>query len=180
MISSQLDSSGLAKCGLPPCKEKEMRNITRIATRAFAVLAITGAAACGGSDDGGAGPSSPAPASDVTGTYSLTQVRTQANLGGGGSGLPVTFIDGSGDEFVFLDGTLTIGSDGRFDMQVHTTFRGSPATLTDHGTYSASGGSITFSSEKSTPRLSTGSVTGSTMTANSQFGGIQFEIDLVK
>jgi len=157
-----------------------MRNITRIATRAFAVLAITGAAACGGSDEGGAGPSSPAPASDVNGTYSLTQVRTQANLGGGGSGLPVTFIDGSGDAFVFLDGTLTLGTDGRFDLKVHTTFRGSPATLTDYGTYSASSGSVSFSSEKSTPRLSTGSVTGNTMTANSQFGSIPFEIELVR
>lgn len=180
MISSQLDSSGLAQCGLPPCKENEMRNIMKIATRAFAVLAITGAAACGGSDEGGAGPSSPAPASDATGTYSLTQVRTLGNLGGGGSGLPVTFIDGSGDELVFLDGTLTLGTDGRFDMKVHTTFRGNPATLTDYGTYSVSGGSVTFSSEKSTPRLSTGSVSGNTITAHSQFGGIPFEIDMVK
>ena len=157
-----------------------MRNFSKIATRAFALLAITGAVACSGGDDGGAGPSSPTPATDATGTYSLTQVRTLGNLGGGGSGLPVTFTDGSGDELVFLDGSLTIGTDGRFDLEVHVTFRGNPATMTDYGTYSTSGGSVTFSSEKSTPRLSTASQSGNTMTANSQFGGIPFEIDLVK
>ena len=157
-----------------------MPNFTKIATQVFAVLAITGAAACSGDDDGGTGPSSPTPASDVAGTYSLTQVRTLGNLGGGGSGLPVTFTDGSGDELVFLAGSLTIGTDGRFDLEVHVTFRGNPATMTDYGTYSASSGTVTFSSEKSTPRLSTAIQAGNTMTANSQFGGIPFEIDLQK
>ncbi len=145
-----------------------MRNLTKIATQAFAVLSLIGAAACSGSDDGGAGPSSPAPSSEVTGTYSLTQVRTLGNLGGGGSGLPVTFTDGSGDELVFLNGSLTVGTDGRFDLEVHVTFRGNPATMTDYGTYSTSGGSVTFSSEKSTPRLSTASQSGNSMTANSR------------
>ena len=157
-----------------------MRNITKLATRFLAAAVLTGAAACGGGDEGGTGPSSPAPASDVTGTYALTQLRTLGNLGGGGSGLPVTFIDGSGDQFVFLDGSLVIGSDGRFDLTVHTTFRGSPATLTDYGTYSATGGTVTFSSEKATPRLSTGAVSGNTLTAFSQFGSIPFEIELVR
>ncbi len=138
-------------------------------------------AACGGDGDstGPSGPSNQPPA-DVSGSYALTQVRTQGNLGGGGSGLPVTFTDGSGDQLVFLSGTLLLGNDGTFDLSVESTFKGSPVTLTDYGTYSVAGGSIDFNSEKSSPRLSTGSFSGSTMTAHSQFGGIPFEIDLQK
>ncbi len=50
---------------------------------------------------------SPARAVRSPRSYALTQVRTLGNLGGGGSGLPVTFTDGSGDQLVFLSGTLT-------------------------------------------------------------------------
>jgi hypothetical protein len=124
--------------------------------------------------------SSNPPPADVSGSYSLTQVRTLGNLGGGGNGLPVTFVDGSGDELVFLSGTLVLAADGSFDLSVESTYRGSSVTLTDYGTYSAAGGSVDFQSQKSTPRLSTGAVSGATLTAHSQFGGIPFEIDLQK
>ena len=79
-------------------------------------------AACGGDGDstGPSGPSGPSnqPPADVSGSYALTQVRTLGNLGGGGSGLPVTFTDGSGDQLVFLSGTLLLGNDGTFDLSV--------------------------------------------------------------
>lgn len=73
-----------------------------------------------------------------------------------------------------------MGSDGAFDMKVQTTYRGSAAELTDYGTYEVAGAGITFHSAKSSPRLSSGSISDTKLTANSQFGGIPFEIELVK
>jgi hypothetical protein len=137
-------------------------------------------AACGGDSDS-TGPSAPSsPPADVSGSYSLIQVRTLGNLGGGGSGLPVDFVDGSGDHLVFISGTLVLTADNRFDLSVEATFKGSPVTMTDYGSYSANGASIDFDSEKSSPRLSTGTLSGAKLTAQSQFGNIPFEIDLQK
>jgi hypothetical protein len=65
-------------------------------------------------------------------------------------------------------------------MKVQVTFKGNPSELTDHGTYDVSGASIGFHSQKSTPRLSTGGISGNQVTANSQLGGIPFEIDVIK
>ena len=157
-----------------------MRTTIRTATRLLLGLAIVGAAACGSGDDATAPSPGPAPSGGISGNYALAQVRTHGNLSGGGSGLPVTFVDGSGDHLVFLSGTLTLGADGAFDMKVQVTFKGNPSELTDYGTYTESGGTIAFSSQKSTPRLSSGTVSCNQITAQSQFGGIPFEIDVVK
>jgi hypothetical protein len=158
-----------------------MHTTLRSATRLLLGLAVVAAAACGGDDGGNTGPTpnpEPSPSGDIAASYALTQVRTLGNLGGGGSGLPVTFTDGSGDQLVFLSGTLILGSDGSFDMKVQVTFRGNPSEMTDYGTYSESGGTVSFQSQKSSPRLSTGTISGNKITANSQFGGIPFEIDV--
>jgi len=159
-----------------------MRSTMRSASRLVLALAFAGLTACGSGDDATApspGPEpAPPPSADVSGSYALTQVRTLGHLGGGGSGLPVTFVDGSGDQLVFNSGTLVLASDGTFDMKVQVTFKGSAAELTDYGTYSMAGGSIDFNSQKATPRLSTATRSGNKITANSQFGGIPFEIDL--
>jgi hypothetical protein len=157
-----------------------MRTMMKHATRVLLGLLVAGAAACGGGGDDATAPSGPPAGGTVEGSYSLSHVKTLGNLGGGGNGIPVAFTDGAGHELVFLSGTLTMGSDGSFDMKVQTTYKGSPAELTDYGTYDAAGASITFHSAKSSPRLSTGSISGNKLTANSQFGGIPFEIELVK
>jgi hypothetical protein len=152
----------------------------RLVGTSLALLALTTAACGGGADSTGPGPGpEPAPA-EVQGAYVLSQVRTLGNLGGGGSGLPVTFVDGGGHQLTFISGTLSLGSDGRFDMSIESTYKGDPVTFTDYGTYSAAGGSIDFNSEKSTPRLSSATLSGSNLTAQSQFGGIPFEIDAHK
>jgi hypothetical protein len=156
-----------------------MQSPLKIASRLLMSLVVAGAAACSGADGGSTGPTPP-PSEDVSGSYGLTQVRTNGNLGGGGSGLPVTFIDGSGDHLTFVSGTLTMAADGGFDLKIQVTFNGSPSELTDYGTYSAAGGSIDFDSQKATPRLSTGSVSGDKITAHGQVGGIPFEWDVVR
>jgi hypothetical protein len=161
--------------------EAAMRTTMRTTTRLLLGLAILAAAACGGGEDATSPSPDPTPSADISGTYALAQVRTHGHLSGGGSGLPVDFVDGSGDHLVFLSGTVTLGADGTFDLKVQVTFKGNSSELTDYGTYSVSGGgSITFSSQKSTPRLSTGTVSGNQITAQSQFGSIPFEIDVVK
>jgi hypothetical protein len=157
-----------------------MQSPLKIASRLLLSLVLAGAAACSGDDGGSTGPSTPPPSQDVSGSYDLTQVRTQANLGGGGSGLPVTFIDGSGDHVTFVSGTLIMDENGGFDLKIQVTFNGNPSELTDYGTYSAAGGSIDFDSQKATPRLSTGSVSGDKITAIGQVGGLPFEWDVVR
>jgi hypothetical protein len=156
-----------------------MQSPLKIASRLLLSLVLAGAAACSGDDGGSTGPTPP-PSQDVGGSYDLTQVRTNGNLGGGGSGLPVTFIDGSGDHLTFVSGTLTMDENGGFDLKIQVTFNGSPSELTDYGTYTAAGGSIDFNSQKATPRLSTGSANGDKITANGQVGGIPFEWDVVR
>jgi hypothetical protein len=160
-----------------------MRGTFRMATHLFLVLAAAGAAACGGDSEGSTGPSAPPPsgggnAGGVEGSYALQQVRTLGKLGGGGSGLPVTFIDGSGDHLTFVSGTQVLTDGGAFDLKIQVTFNGSSSELTDYGTYSASEGGISFASQKTTPRLSTGTVSGSMITAKGQVGGIPFEWDV--
>jgi len=161
-----------------------MRTMSRFATRLLLGLIVAGAAACGGGGDATAPSPDPAPGpgdGQVSGTYALTGVRTLGNLHGGGTGIPVTFTDGAGRPLVFESGTLALGADGVFDLAVQAKFNGSPTEMTDHGTYTVSGGgTIDFDSEKSTPRLSTGSLTGNQVKAFSQFGGIPFEITTVK
>jgi hypothetical protein len=179
-----------------------MRSTLKVASRLFFAVAAIAVAACGG-DSGGSstgpsdpapgpsapapgpsapapGPSAPAPApGSITGSHALTQVRTLGNLGGGGSGLPVTFVDGSGDHLVFQSGTLTLGEDNRFDLKIQVTFNGSSSELTDYGTYTASeGGVIDFDSEKSTPRVSNALVYDDRIMLNGQVGGIPFEFDV--
>jgi hypothetical protein len=156
-----------------------MQTTFRSATRLLLGLAVVAAAACGGDSGGSTAPNPDPVPSDISGSYALSQVRTLGNLGGGGNGLPVTFSDGSGAELVFQSGTLILGSDGAFDLKVQVTFKGDPAELTDYGTYSVSGGgTVDFHSQKSSPRLSSGTISGNKITANSQFAGIAFEIDV--
>jgi hypothetical protein len=160
-----------------------MRGTLKTATRLFLAVAVAGAAACGGDSGGSTGPSDPPAgggnAGGIEGTYALQQVRTLGNLGGGGSGLPVTFIDGSNDHLTFVSGTLVLTADGAFDLKVQVTFNGSSSELTDYGTYSVSGGAIIdFASAKATPRLSTGTVNGGMLTVQGQVGKIPFEFDV--
>jgi hypothetical protein len=145
---------------------------------AFATIALA-TAACGSDGEDSTGPSTPPPAADVSGTYALTGLRTLGNLGGGGNGLPVTFTDGSGSTLTFLSGELVM-TGGAYTLEVEAEYNGGSVTLDDEGTYDATGGSIVFVSSGSPKRMKSAIVTGNAMTAQTQFGGIPFEIDLSK
>lgn len=153
-----------------------------VALRRFAGTALTAialaTAACGGDDGGSTGPGPTA--SDVAGSYSLTGVRTLGNLSGGGNGLPVTFVDGSGDALTFNGGTLVLDADGSYTLEVAATFKGNGVTMTDQGTYNTLGNTVDFDPTSNNKRMKTGKLSGTKMTAEAQFGGIPFEIDLQK
>jgi hypothetical protein len=149
----------------------------RLAGTALAALAL-GTAAYGGDSDS-TGPGAPAPA-DVSGTYDLTGLRTLGNLGGGGAGLPVTFTDGGGSSLRFESGHLELLADGTYSLEVEAEFNGSAVTMTDEGLYDVSGNSIDFTPTGDPARMRDGVISGSSMTAETQFGGIPFEMDLAK
>jgi hypothetical protein len=153
-----------------------LHSLRRLAGTALTALAI-GTAACGGDSDS-TGPA-PAPA-DVSGTYDLTGLRTMGNLGGGGAGLPVTFTDGGGSTLRFQSGYLELLADGSYYLEVEADFNGGGVTLTDEGVYDVSGNAIDFTPTGDPARMRDGIVSGSSITAETQFGGIPFEIDLQK
>ena len=151
-------------------------SLRRLAGTALTALAI-GTAACGGDSDS-TGPA-PAPA-DVSGTYDLTGLRSLGKLVGGGAGLPVTFSDGGGSTLRFESGHLELLADGSYYLEVEAQFNGGDVTMTDEGVYDVSGNAIDFTPTGSPERMRDGTISGSSMTAEVQFGGIPFEIDLQK
>jgi hypothetical protein len=152
------------------------RTLRRILGPAFAAAALA-TAACGGGSDATA-PSDPP--GDAVGNYQLTALRCTGNLGGGGPGLPVSFIDGSGDQLTFIAGTLQLADDGSYSLTVSATYNGGAVTMTDEGSFTRHGSSLSFSSTTTHQRMFSGNVTGNQVTADSQFGGIHFDIDLQK
>ena len=153
-------------------------SIRRLVGTALASFALA-TAACGGDDHGPSGPTTPAPA-DVSGSYTLTGLRSLGNLGGGGSGLPVTFTDGSGSTLAFSSGTLSLQSDGSYALEVEAEYNGGGVTMTDEGIYDVNGNVIDFTPLGDPARMRDGTVSGRSITAETQFGGIPFEIDLQK
>jgi hypothetical protein len=152
-------------------------SLRRFIGTAFTTLAVA-TAACGGDDDGSTGPQ-PVPA-DVSGTYSLTSLRSLGSLGGGGNGLPVTFTDGSGSTLTFSTGVMVLNADGSYTLEVEAEFNGGGVTLTDEGLYDLTGNAIDFTPTGDPARMRDGTISGTSMTAETQFGGIPFEIDLQK
>ncbi len=153
-------------------------SLRRTLGTAFAVVALA-TAACGDDNNDNTGPSAPPPA-DVSGTYQLERVRTLGNLGGGGNSLPVTFTDGSGSTLTFQTGVLVLAQDGTYTLEVEAEFNGGGVTLTDEGNYSMAGATIDFEPTGDPERMVNGTISGNAMTAQTQFGGIPFEIDLSK
>jgi hypothetical protein len=107
-------------------------------------------------------------------------LRSLGSLHGGGNGLPVTFSDGGGSTLTFQGGQLVLAQDGTYTLEVEAEFNGGGVTLTDEGNYSTAGNSIDFTPTGSPERMKDGTISGNAMTAQTQFGGIPFEIDLSK
>lgn len=158
--TTSLDSRGLRNGFLTGC---------------LALLVAT--AACSDDSNDIAGTGAPV---EVPGSYALSQVTSKGNLGGGGSGLPVTFTDGGGNKLTFKSGWLDLDANGDYDLEVQANYRGNDLEMTDWGTYNQSGAAVTFTSTSGNPRLFTATMQGATLTVQSQFGSIPFEIELRK
>lgn len=152
-------------------------SLRRVAGVALTALALA-TAGCGGDGEDSTGPG-PVPA-DVSGTYGLTKLRTLGNLSGGGNGLPVTFTDGSGSTLTFLGGELVLTTNGTYTLEVEAQFNGGGVTMTDEGLYQVQGASIDFDPTGDPKRMVSGTISGPSIKAQTQFGGIPFEIDLSK
>jgi hypothetical protein len=150
--------------------------LRRIAGTTLTALALV-TAACGGDSDS-TGPA--APAANVSGVYQLTGLRTLANLGGGGNGLPVTFTDGGGSTLRFDSGHLELLADGTYWLEVEAEFNGGAVTMSDEGVYAMQGSAIDFTPDGEPARMRDGVISGTSMTAEAQFGGIPFVIELEK
>jgi hypothetical protein len=94
--------------------------------------------------------------------------------------VPVTFTDGSGSTLRFTSGHLTLNADGSYELEVEAEFNGGEVTMDDVGSYDVSGSSIDFTPTGHPARMKDGTISGASLTAETQFGGIPFEIDLQK
>lgn len=144
-------------------------------TRTACLSLVLAAAACGG-DSTGPGPN-PDPVLGTT--YQLQGVEALGNLGGGGSGLPVTFTDGSGKTLRFDSGSLVLGEDDSYDLTVNVAFQGDEYDAGDLGTYSVQGSSLSLVSELDGSTYS-GTVSGSTLKTTYRVAGQQFELTLTE
>ena len=92
----------------------------------------------------------------------------------------MTFTDGGGSTLNFNGGRLALMADGTYSLEVDAAFNGGSVTMTDEGNYDVTGSIIDFTPTGDPARMRDGVVSGSSITAETQFGGIPFEIDLEK
>lgn len=146
--------------------------ITRLAALASALVL----GACG-SDSTGPGPG---PSQGTSSRYTLVHVKTLATLGGGGDGIPVSFVDGSGRTLEFKSGSFTFEEGGEFDLTVNVVYNNSSAyDAGDLGVYTANGGSFALTSTLDDAVYSA-SVNGDALKTVYKVAGLQFELTFEK
>lgn len=92
--------------------------------------------------------------------------------------MPVTFTDGSGSTLEFLGGQLVLAADGTYTLEVEAEFNGGGVTMTDEGLYQLEGATLDFDPTGDPQRMVSGTVSGGSITAETQFGGIPFQVAL--
>lgn len=128
---------------------------------AMSVAAIT--AACG--SDSVTGPSS----GQVAGAYPMSTAR----------GLPVprTFTDAAGSKLTIEGGSMTIDANGTYALEYKGKLNAITFDLTDEGTYSLSGATMTFVSEDTDDPPFTGKVQGKSVLVDGfKIAGVKFEL----
>ena len=109
----------------------------------------------------------------------LVQVHPLASLGGGGDGIPVSFVDGSGRTLEFKSGSFTLEPSGEFDLTVNVDFEDSSYDAGDLGIYTASGSSLSLTSMLDDAAYSA-TISGDKLETTYKVAGLQFELTFEK
>jgi hypothetical protein len=139
---------------------------TRTARYLVTAMALTAAgftAACG--SDSATGPS----AADVAGAYPMSAVR--------GFPVPHTFTDGAGSKLTIEGGSISIDATGSYALTYRGKLNALTFDLTDEGTYSLSGSTMTFDPEDAEDLPFTGRIQGSSVLVDDfKIAGVKFEL----
>ena len=142
-----------------PSRARVTRYVATVA--AVAIAAIT--TACG--SDSATGPTG----ADVAGAYPMAAVR--------GFSVPHTFTDGAGSKLTIEGGSISIDATGSYALAYKGKLNALTFDLTDEGTYSLSGSTMTFRSDDTDDPLFTGRVEGSSVVVDDfKIAGVKFEL----
>ena len=126
----------------------------------FAIAAM--AAAC--SSDSSTGPSK----STVAGAYPMSTAQ--------GMKVPHTFTDNAGSKLTIESGGLTMNSDGTFALKYKGRLNALNFDLTDEGTFSLAGSTVTFTPDDGDPSY-TGRVSGKSITVDDfKIAGVKWDL----
>ena len=127
---------------------------------AFAVASIIGA--CSG--DSSTGPSK----TGVAGAYPMATAQ--------GMKVPHTFTDPAGSKLTIESGGLTMNSDGTFRLKYKGKLNALNFDLTDEGTFSLAGSTVTFTPDDGDPAY-TGRVSGKTIVVDDfKIAGVKWDL----
>ena len=127
---------------------------------ALALAALT--AACG--SDSATGPTK----TQMAGTYPMATVR--------GLSVPRTFTDPAGSKLTIEGGSLTIKSDGTYELNYKGRLNSLTFNLTDEGNYALSGAAVSFTPDDGDPGY-TGRVNGKSMLVDGfKIAGVKFDL----
>jgi len=127
---------------------------------AFSLALITGAC----SSDSSTGPSK----TGVAGAYPMSTAQ--------GMKVPHTFTDAAGSKLTIESGGLTMKSDGTFELKYKGKLNALNFDLTDEGTFSLSGSTVTFTPDDGDPAY-TGRVTGKAIVVDDfKIAGVKWDL----
>jgi hypothetical protein len=141
----------------------QLYRLTRRVMVATALIASAFTAACG--SDSSTGPS----AGDVAGAYPMASVR--------GFPVPHTFTDAAGSKLTIDGGSITIDANGTYALEYKGKLNAMTFDLTDEGTYTLSGSTLTFVSDDEDDPPFTGRVHGSSVLVDGfKIAGAKFDL----
>lgn len=105
----------------------------------FALTIVLSIVSC---SDNSNGPENEEPLG--VGSYPLVQVEAISNLSGGGSGIPVIFTDGGGNELTFHEGSLELLAGGLYDLSLVIQLNSANTPIGYEGAYTQNGSTLDF------------------------------------
>jgi hypothetical protein len=152
----------ISACSARPAHARRSSVVRRLAV-VMTLIVSAAAAACGSN-------SATAPNKDqVAGAYPMSTAR----------GLPVphTFTDAAGSKLTIEGGSITIDANGTYALQYKGKLNAITFDLTDEGTYSLSGSTMTFVSDDTDDPPFSGKVQGKSVLVDGfKIAGVKFEL----